>query len=636
MLRAICARLRPRLPAAGRGARVRRQGQAGDRADPYAGNWNPRPTATRRLAWEIEKRTSIEVVLEPVEVRLSDEAALKRNPFLYLAGDARAADLRRRRRGAPAARTCSRRLPRHRRRRGAAGRRLRPVGARAGGAAVPARAAAQDLAGEHVVYKSFYLLQAPVGRVAAVPYLEGVAHDGRLVVVYSQNDLGGAWARDDFGAWEHEVLPGGDAQRELAFRLGVNLAMYALCLDYKTDQVHVPFILRRRQWQLGARLPLPDEPMTYDEWRVVSLAPWGRARADRGARVRVRDRRCFAWRALRHDERCARRWSCWRCASARWRRRWCSSSSRRCGCRTSRGCPTTSRCWSTPRGRWGCARSRASRRAPSARGGWLARVRRTRFEPLGARARRRLLHASAASSRRRRRVAATTAAGARRDGDATRLREALADLRARYEGRDLGGVVLVSDGVDNGRIGEALGDKGLDVEVDRLPEGARRADPHRVGRRPRPARRRDRARAGRRLRLRAHVGHDRSGGARASAAAAGWDGKHAAGDAAARRRADRVAEVTVEPGVADDKVAFDFTPERVGNYLYEISTPVLDGEALAENNARSFLLKVIRDKIRVLHVAGRPSWDERFLRGLLKRDPNVDLVSFFILRTETD
>jgi hypothetical protein len=27
------------------------------------------------------------------------------------------------------------------------------------------------------------------------------------------------------------------------------LAMYATCLDYKTDQVHVPFILRRRRWQ---------------------------------------------------------------------------------------------------------------------------------------------------------------------------------------------------------------------------------------------------------------------------------------------------------------------------------------------------------------------------------------------------
>jgi uncharacterized membrane protein len=98
----------------------------------------------------------------------------------------------------------------------------------------------------------------------------------------------------------------------------------------------------------------------------------------------------------------------------------------------------------------------------------------------------------------------------------------------------------------------------------------------------------------------------------------------------------KVEEVTIAPGKTEYKVAFSFTPERVGKYLYEISTPVLEGETIAENNARAFLLKVIRDKIRVLQVTGRPSWDVRFLRGLLKRDPNVDLVAFFILRTLTD
>jgi uncharacterized membrane protein len=45
---------------------------------------------------------------------------------------------------------------------------------------------------------------------------------------------------------------------------------------------------------------------------------------------------------------------------------------------------------------------------------------------------------------------------------------------------------------------------------------------------------------------------------------------------------------------------------------------------------------VIRDRVRVLLVVGRPSWDVRFLRQLLKRDPNVDLISFFILRTPGD
>ena len=83
-------------------------------------------------------------------------------------------------------------------------------------------------------------------------------------------------------------------------------------------------------------------------------------------------------------------------------------------------------------------------------------------------------------------------------------------------------------------------------------------------------------------------------------------------------------------------VQFAFTPDETGQFVYTVSVPVLSGEAVTANNSRSFVLKVIRDRMRVLLVVGRPSWDERFLRGLLKQDPNVDLVSFFILRTTLD
>jgi len=214
----------------------------------YPGNWNPRPSGARRLAWEIDKRTSIETVQESVEVRLSDEAQLRKYPLLLLAGDAAFP--------APSDEEVAR-LRRHLQAGGFLvidGADPRPGGGfdqsvRALVKRVFPKQNLERLPSEHVLYKSFYLLKTPVGRVAAVPYLEGVIHDGRIVVVYSQNDLAGAWARDNFGQWEHEVYPGGEQQREMAFRLGINLAMYALCLDYKADQVHVPFILRRRQWQ---------------------------------------------------------------------------------------------------------------------------------------------------------------------------------------------------------------------------------------------------------------------------------------------------------------------------------------------------------------------------------------------------
>lgn len=84
------------------------------------------------------------------------------------------------------------------------------------------------------------------------------------------------------------------------------------------------------------------------------------------------------------------------------------------------------------------------------------------------------------------------------------------------------------------------------------------------------------------------------------------------------------------------RVTLSFTPDTTGEFAYTVRVPAQEGEAVTANNVRSFVLKVIRDRVRVLHVAGRPSWDERFLRSLLKRDPNVDLISFFILRTPTD
>ena len=79
-----------------------------------------------------------------------------------------------------------------------------------------------------------------------------------------------------------------------------------------------------------------------------------------------------------------------------------------------------------------------------------------------------------------------------------------------------------------------------------------------------------------------------------------------------------------------------FTPASLGKRIYTLSVPVFSGEAVEINNRWSFEVKVIRDRVRVLHLNGRPSWDSRFLRETLANNPKVDLLSFFILRTLTD
>ncbi len=219
----------------------------------------PRPDALRRMLWEVEKRTSIEVSPDVPLVHLSDVAELHRRPLLYFAGDR------------AFAMPSDDDLGRLRRHLTMGGMLLfDSAEGRAGGGfdqsvrAMLARLLPSSplsrLAEDHVLYRSFYLLRVPAGRVLALPYLEAVLIGGRAAVVYSQNDLGGAWARDRYGQWQYDVVPGGELQREHTFRLGVNLAMYALCLDYKSDQVHVPFIMRRRSWQVPLPQSTPEPP----------------------------------------------------------------------------------------------------------------------------------------------------------------------------------------------------------------------------------------------------------------------------------------------------------------------------------------------------------------------------------------
>jgi hypothetical protein len=99
---------------------------------------------------------------------------------------------------------------------------------------------------DHSVYRSFYLTENVGGRQKVNSYLEGITLENWTPVIYSQNDLSGAWARDKFGKWMNECVPGGESQRSLAFKNGINIIVYSLTSDYKKDLVHHPFIKKRQ------------------------------------------------------------------------------------------------------------------------------------------------------------------------------------------------------------------------------------------------------------------------------------------------------------------------------------------------------------------------------------------------------
>ncbi len=119
--------------------------------------------------------------------------------------------------------------------------------------------ALEPVPSNHVLTRSFYLLKDFPGRwaggqlwVAAsdsgstdTTSLTARTNDGVSPIIIGSNDYAAAWAVDNNGRARYPVVPGGERQREMAERVGINLVMYALTGNYKSDQVHIPALLER-------------------------------------------------------------------------------------------------------------------------------------------------------------------------------------------------------------------------------------------------------------------------------------------------------------------------------------------------------------------------------------------------------
>lgn len=102
---------------------------------------------------------------------------------------------------------------------------------------------------EHVLTRSFYLLAEFPGRWSGgslwVETGVSTTNDGVSPVIVGDADWAGAWAVDENGRPMFPITGDGERQREMAYRFGVNLVMYTLTGNYKSDQVHIPSILER-------------------------------------------------------------------------------------------------------------------------------------------------------------------------------------------------------------------------------------------------------------------------------------------------------------------------------------------------------------------------------------------------------
>jgi hypothetical protein len=203
-----------------------------------------RVTAPARWAYELTRRTSAPARLRPTTVR-PDDPSLLAEPFAIWGGDADVPAL------------TSREVKGLQRFLALGGVLLVDDFAPETGAFT--RAAKRELGRvisdrspvalgvETVLFKSFYYLKRPVGRIEGASRLEAYVRGGSPQVIFSAHDLLGALARSANDTYAVQVSPASDPlQREKATRLAVNIAMYVLCSTYKEDQVHAPFLMRRR------------------------------------------------------------------------------------------------------------------------------------------------------------------------------------------------------------------------------------------------------------------------------------------------------------------------------------------------------------------------------------------------------
>ncbi|HEY6558165.1 MAG TPA: DUF4159 domain-containing protein [Polyangiaceae bacterium] len=202
-----------------------------------------RTLATSRWSWELVRRTSAPARLATRTVAAEDPQLLA-EPFVIWAGEADPGAL-----SAPELRGLERFLklggvllvddanP-------AAGAFVR--GARREIQRILPEAAPVRLDPGHVLFKTYFIVDRPVGRVLGPAHVDAIVRGKNAQVLYLSHDLLGALARSADGGWAFPTEPAGVGGREQAIRFAVNIGMYVLCSDYKDDQVHAPWLMRRR------------------------------------------------------------------------------------------------------------------------------------------------------------------------------------------------------------------------------------------------------------------------------------------------------------------------------------------------------------------------------------------------------
>lgn len=74
----------------------------------------------------------------------------------------------------------------------------------------------------------------------------------------------------------------------------------------------------------------------------------------------------------------------------------------------------------------------------------------------------------------------------------------------------------------------------------------------------------------------------------------------------------------------ETQIRLKFTPTEPGFQKYRIQTPVLENEFTAKNNQKSFYIKVLKSRMKILYLTGAPGADFSFIKRILQIEKNFE------------
>ena len=86
--------------------------------------------------------------------------------------------------------------------------------------------------------------------------------------------------------------------------------------------------------------------------------------------------------------------------------------------------------------------------------------------------------------------------------------------------------------------------------------------------------------------------------------------------------------VQLREGVNDYPIPFSYTPNAEGIKRLSVQVNTLPGELTNKNNSKTFFIKVLKSKMKIVMIAGAPSADVYLVEQALRKDKNVEVETF--------